>query len=46
MATAEPWQTAEIAGPKKAMVVTKPEVAVAMIKQAKRPILIVGHMSC
>jgi acetyl-CoA decarbonylase/synthase complex subunit epsilon len=43
MATAEPWQTAEISGPKKAMVVTKPEVVAAMIKQAKRPILIVGH---
>lgn len=43
MATAEPWQTAEIPGPKKAFVITKPEVATAMIKRAKRPILIVGH---
>ena len=43
MATAEPWQTAEIPGPKKALVITKPEVASAMIKRAKRPILIVGH---
>jgi acetyl-CoA decarbonylase/synthase complex subunit epsilon len=43
MATAEPWQTAEIPGPKKALVITKPEVAAAMIKRAKRPILIVGH---
>ena len=42
---AEPWQTAEIAGPKKALVITKPEVAAAMIKRAKRPILIVGHLS-
>ncbi|MCK4885653.1 CO dehydrogenase/acetyl-CoA synthase complex subunit epsilon, partial [Candidatus Bathyarchaeota archaeon] len=41
-AKAEPWQTAEIAGPKKALVITKPEVAAAMIKRAKRPILIVG----
>jgi acetyl-CoA decarbonylase/synthase complex subunit epsilon len=40
---AEPWQTAEIPGPKKAMVITKPEVAAAMIKRAKHPILIVGH---
>ncbi|MEM3577931.1 MAG: CO dehydrogenase/acetyl-CoA synthase complex subunit epsilon [Candidatus Bathyarchaeia archaeon] len=40
---AEPWQTAEIPGPKKAMVITKPDVAAAMIKKAKRPILIVGH---
>ena len=44
-AKAEPWQTAEIAGPKKALVITKPEVAAAMIKRAKRPILIVGHLS-
>jgi len=43
MAAAEPWQTAEIPGPKKAFVITKPDVAAAMIKRAKRPILIVGH---
>ncbi|MEM3626634.1 MAG: CO dehydrogenase/acetyl-CoA synthase complex subunit epsilon [Candidatus Bathyarchaeia archaeon] len=43
MAIAEPWQTAEIPGPKKASVVTKPEVVAAMIKRAKRPLLIVGH---
>jgi len=41
--TAEPWQTAEIPGPTKALVITKPEVVVAMVKKAKRPILIVGH---
>jgi acetyl-CoA decarbonylase/synthase complex subunit epsilon len=43
MATADPWQKAEIAGPTKALVITKPEVVVAMIKRAKRPLLIVGH---
>lgn len=43
MATAEPWQKAEISGPSRALVITKPEVVVAMIKKAKRPILIVGH---
>ena len=43
MAKAEPWQKAEIPGPQKALVITKPEVVVAMIKRAKRPILIVGH---
>ena len=42
-ATAEPWQTAEVSGPKKASVITKPEVVVAMIKKAKHPILVVGH---
>ena len=40
---AEPWQTAEVSGPKKALVLTKPEVVVAMIKKAKHPILVVGH---
>lgn len=43
MSVAEPWQKAEIPGPKKALVITKPEVVVAMVKRAKRPILIVGH---
>jgi len=40
---AEPWQKAEIAGPKKALLILKPEVVVAMVKRATRPILIVGH---
>ncbi|UCE43697.1 MAG: CO dehydrogenase/acetyl-CoA synthase complex subunit epsilon [Candidatus Bathyarchaeota archaeon] len=42
-AKAEPWQTAEIAGPKKALLILKPEVVLAMVKRAKRPILVVGH---
>jgi len=41
--SAEPWQRAEIPGPKKALVFSKPEVVVTMVKTAKRPILIVGH---
>jgi len=45
MATAEAWQRAEIAGPSKANVIPKPEVFVAMVKRAKRPILIAGHRS-
>ena len=44
-AKAEPWQTAEIAGPKKALVIMKPEVAAALIKRAKRPILVVGNLA-
>jgi acetyl-CoA decarbonylase/synthase complex subunit epsilon len=40
-----PWQTAEIAGPKKALVISKPEVAAAMIKRAKRPIIVLGYLS-
>ena len=43
MAATEPWQTAEIPGPTKASVITKPEIVVAMIKKAKHPIIIVGH---
>ena len=35
-------QTAEIAGPKKAFVISKPVVAASMIKRAKRPLLVVG----
>ena len=38
----EPWQCAEVASTKKANPITKPEVAVAMIKKAQHPILIVG----
>jgi len=42
---AEPWQKAEIAGPKKALLILKPEVVVAMVKKAKRPIIVVGHLA-
>ena len=38
----EPWQCAEVAATKKANPITKPEVAVAMIKRAAHPILVVG----
>jgi len=38
----EPWQCAEVAATKKANPITKPEVAVAMIKKAVHPILVVG----
>jgi len=38
----EPWQCAEIAATKKANPISKPEIAVAMIKKASRPLLIVG----
>lgn len=43
MATAEPWQRAEIPGPTKGFTIPKPDVVVALIRRAKRPILIVGH---
>ena len=38
----EPWQCAEIASTKKANPIQKPEIAVAMIKRAQHPLLIVG----
>jgi anaerobic carbon-monoxide dehydrogenase, CODH/ACS complex subunit epsilon len=38
----EPWQCAEVSATKKANPITKPEVAVAMIKKAQRPILVIG----
>src|SRR3989304_6728873 len=38
----EPWQCAEISATKKANPINKPEVAVAMIKRAQHPILVVG----
>jgi acetyl-CoA decarbonylase/synthase complex subunit epsilon len=43
--TVEPWQTAEVAGPKKASVMFKPDVADAIIKRAKRPVMIIGHLA-
>jgi acetyl-CoA decarbonylase/synthase complex subunit epsilon len=39
---AEPWQRAEVGGPKKALLITKPAVVVTIMKKAKRPILVVG----
>lgn len=39
------WLTAEVAGPKKASLITKPEIADAMIRRAKRPIFIVGSIA-
>ena len=37
-----PGQTAEIAGPKHAMVFPNPTVVASMIKRAKRPLLVIG----
>jgi acetyl-CoA decarbonylase/synthase complex subunit epsilon len=43
MPLSDSWQTAEIPGPKKASLIIKPEIADAIIRRAKRPIMIVGH---
>ncbi|WP_174591540.1 CO dehydrogenase/acetyl-CoA synthase complex subunit epsilon [Methanocella conradii] len=45
MVIIEPWQIAEISGPKKAAVISKPEVIDAMIKRSKHPIMVVGHLA-
>lgn len=37
------WQTAEVGGPRQAAVVKKAEAAAAVIRRAKRPILVLGH---
>jgi acetyl-CoA decarbonylase/synthase complex subunit epsilon len=44
MAIAEPWQIAEIPGPKKAAIISRAEVIDA-IKRSKRPVMIVGHQA-
>ena len=38
----EPWQCAEISATKKANPITKPEVAVGIMKKATHPVLVVG----
>ncbi len=43
MIKAEPWQTAEIAGPIRAFLINKPEVVVSAIRRSKRPIIVVGQ---
>lgn len=45
MSKTDPWQTAEISGPIKAFVVSKPKVISGFIKRANRPLLVVGHES-
>jgi acetyl-CoA decarbonylase/synthase complex subunit epsilon len=45
MTKTESWQTAEIPGPTRALVVSKPKIVSAMIKRSKRPLLVVGHES-
>jgi acetyl-CoA decarbonylase/synthase complex subunit epsilon len=42
MSLADSWQKAEVAGPKKALLITKPAVVVSMIRKAERPILVAG----
>jgi len=43
MSSADPWQTAEVAGPKKATVIAKPTMVKAVIARARHPVLLVGN---
>jgi acetyl-CoA decarbonylase/synthase complex subunit epsilon len=43
MGMAEPWQRAMVGGTKRALVVTKPEIVVAMARRSKRRLMVVGH---
>jgi len=43
MPKTDSWQTAEISGPKKASLIIKPEIVGAMLRKARRPVMIVGH---
>ncbi|MEM2122596.1 MAG: CO dehydrogenase/acetyl-CoA synthase complex subunit epsilon [Candidatus Bathyarchaeia archaeon] len=38
----EPWQIAEIPGPKKALIISKPGVAAALLRKSKRPLMVLG----
>jgi len=45
MMSTEPWQRAMAAGTSKAKVLSNPDQALRVIREAKRPILVVGHES-
>ena len=45
MPPVESWQVAEVPGPKKASLIMKPDIVDAMIKRAKHPVLVIGHLA-
>ncbi len=45
MANNDSWMIAEVPGPKKASVITKVEVAEAIIRRARRPVLVIGGLA-
>lgn len=45
MGSNDPWMIAEVAGPRQASVITKAEVADAIIRRARRPILVIGNLA-
>lgn len=42
---AEPWMTAEVAGPLKASLIAKPEAARAIVRRAEHPLMAIGHLA-
>lgn len=45
MRTTESWQVAEIPGPKRAFIISKPKIVSSMINRSEKPLLVVGHES-
>lgn len=45
MAEQEPWIRAEMGGTKRALIISKPEVLGALLRKAKRPLIILGTNS-
>lgn len=43
MAEQDSWIRAEMGGTKRSSVISKPEVLVALLKKAKRPLILIGH---
>ena len=43
MPAQDAWIRAEMGGTRQALVITKPDVLIALIKRAKRPLVIIGH---
>jgi acetyl-CoA decarbonylase/synthase complex subunit epsilon len=45
MGTTNPWMIAEVAGPRQSSVISKAEVADAIICRARRPLLVIGSLA-
>ncbi len=45
MTRSDPWQTAEVAGPKKAVLLSKPEVFFSIVTRASRQVIVSGHLA-
>ncbi|HOL41837.1 MAG TPA: carbon monoxide dehydrogenase beta subunit family protein, partial [Methanospirillum sp.] len=45
MPAQEAWIRSEMGGTRQALVITKPDVLISLIKKAKHPLIIIGHES-